>query len=477
MNNLDRRGFIRNAAASAATAVLPNLAGAARPLPSRSAARRPNFVFLYSDDQRFDTIHALGNDEVITPTMDWLVHNGVAFTHAFIMGATQGAVCVPSRGTLMTGRTMFRWEPVTDYPLLPEVLGKAGYKTFGIGKWHSGPPAFAKAFTDGANIFFGGMSDHLKAPVQDYDPTGKYLKKNVRIGEKFSSELFSDSAIRFLREYKSEDPFFLYVAFTAPHDPRMAPKRWQDKYPPDKIALPKNFMPEHPFDNGELKCRDELLAPWPRTPEVVRQHIADYYAMISHLDEQMGRVLDALREGGHSENTFVVFTGDNGLAVGQHGLFGKQSVYEHSARVPLVVVGPGIAKDKRCDAFCYQFDLNPTICELAGVPIPETVEGKSIVPLITGQKQRIRQSVFGVYRDFQRMARDERFKLIEYYVGADGHGTRTTQLFDITSDPWELNNLASDGKYAGQLERLRAELAKWQREVGDPLLKKAADKP
>jgi arylsulfatase A-like enzyme len=475
MPEINRRDFLRQMAAGAAVAALPTLGRAASSSRLRSG-KRPNIVFLYSDDQRFNTIHALGNDEIVTPTMDSLARDGVAFTHTFIMGGTHGAICVASRAMLMTGETLYRAMAVND-TMFPEALQKAGYTTYGIGKWHNGPPAYARAFSGGANIFFGGMGNHLKVPVYDFDPTGKYPKANVRIGEKFSSELFSDSAIQFLREYKEDRPFFLYVAYTAPHDPRMAPPKYKDIYPPDKIPLPKNFMPEHPFDNGDLKVRDEQLAPWPRTPEVVRRNIADYYAMITHLDEQMGRVLAALKETGHENDTIVIFTGDNGLALGQHGLFGKQNLYEHSARVPMIIAGPGIPKGQQCDALVYQFDLCPTICDLTGTPIPPTVESQSLVPLIRGEKKQTWTTIFGSYRDYQRMVRDREFKLIEYYVGADGKGTRKTQLFDIVKDPWELNDLSADPKYAGELDRLRGELKAWMEKTDDPLLKPAAASP
>jgi len=475
MPTFTRRDLLRRLAAGAAAAALPAVAAAASSSVPRSG-KRPNVLFLYSDDQRFNTIHALGNDEIVTPTMDSLARNGVAFTHSFIMGGTQGAICVASRAMLMTGESLYRAMSVKD-TLFPEALREAGYATYGIGKWHNGPPAYARAFSGGADIFFGGMSDHLKMPVYDFNPAGKYPKANVRTGERFSSELFSDAAVQFLREFQEDKPFFLYVAYTAPHDPRMAPQKDKDMYPPDKISLPPNFMAEHPFDNGDLKVRDEQLAPWPRTPEVVRRNIAAYYAMITHLDEQMGRVLAALRETGHANDTLVIFAGDNGLALGQHGLFGKQNLYEHSARVPMIIAGPNIPKGQRCDALVYQFDLCPTICELTGTPIPATVESRSLLPLIRGEQKQTWATIFGSYRDYQRMVRDSRFKLIEYYVGADGKGTRKTQLFDIAKDPWELNDLAGDPNYAKELDRLRTELRAWMEKTDDPLLKPATPLP
>ena len=225
-------------------------------------------------------------------------------------------------------------------------------------------------------------------------------------------------------------------------------------------------MPEHPFDNGELVIRDEKLAPWPRTPEIVRQHIAAYYAMITHLDVYIGKLLETLKETGHADNTIIIFAGDNGLAVGQHGLLGKQNLYEHSIRVPLVITGPNIPKGKKSDALCYLLDIFPTLCELTGLPIPKTVEGKSLVPAITGEKQHLRDTLFFAYKNVQRAVCDERYKLIEYFV----EGTRRTQLFDLANDRWEVNNLSEAPEHAEQLARLREEMTRWQKEVADRLV-------
>ncbi|MFQ6130624.1 MAG: sulfatase-like hydrolase/transferase [Armatimonadota bacterium] len=468
MHSLDRRRFLKRTGALATAAALAPLATQERETMAQRSTeaprKRPNVLILFSDDQRFDTIHALGNEHIITPNLDALVRGGVAFTHAHIMGSMQGAVCVPSRAMLLTGRTLFRCQPLEEGMTFPEVFRADGYTTFATGKWHNGAPAFARGFSAGADIFMGGMNDHWRTPVHDFDPTGKYPKESRRTGEAFSSELFSNAAIKFLREYDGDDPFLMYVSYTAPHDPRIAPQKYADMYDPDEIPLPPNFMPEHPFDNGEMKIRDEKLAPWPRTPEIVRQHLADYYAMITHMDEHIGHVLAALHQTGRADDTIVVFAGDNGLAVGQHGLLGKQNLYEHSVRVPLVVCGPGIPEGRRSRALVYLYDIFPTICELTGVAAPDTVEGESLVPLIKRRKRRLRDSVFAAYKDIQRMVRDERYKLIEYRV----NGTRTTQLFDVANDPWELSNLSADPKHGKRLAQLREEMTRWQRDVGDP---------
>ncbi len=461
-----RRNFLKAVGLSVTSLTMSACSGISQMMGSQ---RKPNILFFFTDDQRFDTIGALVNEHIITPNMDSLVRNGTTFTNAYIMGSMSGAVCVPSRAMLMTGRTLFSLEGVgkvipENHVTLPEVLRETGYTTFHTGKWHQDSKAYARCFSAGAKIFFGGMSDHYKVPVRDYDPTGKYSKGKIYHDEgKHSSELFSDAAIRFMRNYKGDSPFFVYIAYTAPHDPRHMPKEYLDMYNPEDIVLPESFLPEHPFDNGDMRTRDEKLAAWPRTPEEIRKHIAAYYAMITHVDAQIGRVLAALKETGQAENTIIVFSCDNGLAVGRHGLLGKQNIYEHSVHVPLAICGPGIPKGQKRDAFCYLLDIFPTLCELIGISIPSSVEGRSLVPIIRSQQRKVRNTLFFAYKDVQRGVRDRCYKLIEYFV----NDKRTTQLFDLQSDPWEIYNLADNPNYVQHLQRLRKELLRWKGQLGD----------
>src|SRR5262245_53990441 len=199
---------------------------------------RPNILFLLADDQRFDTIRALGNKEIVTPHLDKLVSRGTTFTRAYIMGGDNAAVCVPSRAMLLTGRTLFHAQPFVKGTTLPEIMRQSGYATFGTGKWHNPPEVYSWGFTAGSNIFFGGMSDHLKVPVSDFDPLGKYPKEKQHYAANFSSELFSDAAIQFLRRHKGPEPFFIYLPYTAPHDPRMAPSQFRDLYRDEEMVLP-----------------------------------------------------------------------------------------------------------------------------------------------------------------------------------------------------------------------------------------------
>ncbi len=462
--------------------------GAAPAAFAQRRSARPNILFLFADDLRHSTISALGAPQVKTPNLDKLAGRGVAFTRAHIMGGTSGAVCMPSRAMLHTGRTLFGIEREgqtihRDHTMLGEAFQQAGYHCFGTGKWHNGPTAFSRGFNDGDNIFFGGMDDHWNVPVSHYHKDGEYPKPKPhpwdpgtsagkQINQKVfdevksgvhSSELFASTIVDYLKKRDRSKPFLAYSAFMAPHDPRTMPKEYLDMYPASSIRLPDNFMPRHPFDNGELNVRDELLAALPRDPEETKRHIGAYYAMITHLDAQIGRIFQALHDSGAERDTIVVFAADNGLAVGQHGLFGKQNLYDHSVRVPLMMAGPGLPVKQKRSAFCYVLDIFPTLCDLTGVAKPASVQGQSFKPVIDKPSVKVREHVHTAYRHLQRGVSDDRYKLIEYNV----EGKRRTQLFDLWQDPWEKSDLSAQPGHAGRVTSMRDLLGKWRTELGD----------
>lgn len=444
---------------------------------------RPNVLFMIADDHRFSGMGHVGREAVRTPTLDALGARGATFRKTYIMGGLSGAVCVPSRATVHTGASVFRGSGDVEEVASPSNYGRlnegydtlagtfrdAGYHTFATGKWHNDKKSFADGFCSGGSIFFGGMSDHLAVPIHDFDPTGEYPGSAQYTGDGFSTDLFTDAAIDFLDGYDADDPFFLYLAFTSPHDPRMAPEEYAAEYDPDDIELPPNFTPEHPFDNGEMRIRDEDLAAYPRTEEETRRHIADYYAMITHQDAHIARVLDALDRNGHGEDTIVVYTADHGLGVGQHGLLGKQNLYDHSVRVPMIVAGPGVRVGAEVDEMVCLYDVFPTVCDLTGTPVPDSVESRSFAGLATGASATGRESAFSVYRDIQRMVTDGEWKLIRYYR-AEGRdkGVDRVQLFHVAEDPWELRDLSQDAAHAGRLRALAETMTGWMRDAGDP---------
>jgi len=440
-----------------------------RVLRAAAPKKPPNVLFLFADDQRSDTIAAYRNPHIKTPNLDALIARGFSFRRNYCFGANSGAVCVPSRAMVNSGRTWFHVDnQLRGVKILPELLGENGYTTFATGKWHNREASFLRGFQRGKAIFFGGMSDHTKVPVVDLSPDGRLV--NRRAGAKFSSELFADAAVEFLRSYKEDKPFYAYVAFTAPHDPRQPPRKFRRMYYDARPPLPENFLPQHPFNNGHMTGRDESLAPWPRPKDMIRDQLAEYYGMVTHLDGQIGRVLAALAASGRADNTIVIYAADHGLAVGSHGLLGKQNVYEHSMRCPLVFAGPGIPEGKSSEAFTYLLDIFPTVCDLTGAPLPAGVEGKDLRSIWMGKTAKVRESVFLPFRNLMRSVRDERWKLICYPP------INHVQLFDLKSDPHERQNLAGDPRHARRVEELTALMLSWQKRVGDTCPLKS-DKP
>lgn len=431
---------------------------------SQEPESKPNILFIFTDDQCYSTVGALGNEKILTPTVDKLVESGTSFTNAYIMGGSSPAVCSPSRAMLFSGITLWNlenqgiygFEISGKYKTFPQVFRENGYITFATGKNEPGREGhFARSFSHGDKILFRGMTgSQYRMPLSPFSPEGDYsAQKEVIHRGKHSAEVYADAAIRFIESQSdSQQPFFTYVAFQTPHDPRQAPDIFHAMYPEEKIDLPPSFLPEHPFDNGMLRIRDEDLAGFPRDPDEVRNHIADYYAMVSHDDYQIGRILNALKESGRYDNTIIIFAADNGLAVGKHGLMGKQNIYEHSIHVPLIISGPGIPQGELRDQLCYIYDLYPTLCERAGIPVPETVQFKSLNKVIDDEVTKHREHLYFAFMSWQRSVRDDRYKLIEYCVDDN----RYTQLFDLKTDRDEMNNLAGNPDYDGQLKKLRA---------------------
>ena len=402
-----RREFLKSAAAG----------GVAAERLQSASAERPNFLFLIADDLTFRAIHTLNNPEVRTPHLDSLANRGCAFTHCFHQGSWQPAVCVASRTMLNTGLTAFRAQrQVEKTPLWGETLGAAGYDTFLIGKWHISRSTQERSFKETGQLspgmFESGPAAYNRpSPGNTWTPWDTALKgqwlhtsewqKAKKDEVKHSAQIWAEGAAdRIARQAGRDAPFFIYVGFNSPHDPRQAPKEIVDLYPSGRIQVPPNYLPEHPFDQGDHRGRDEVLAPFPRTREAVQVHRSEYYAHVTFLDAQIGRILEALEKSGKAANTYVILTADHGLAVGQHGLMGKQNLYDHSTRMPLLVAGPGIPRGKRVDAMVYQHSMFATTCELAGVPVPKTVEFPSLVDLLKGKESEKHDAVFSFYRNF-----------------------------------------------------------------------------
>jgi arylsulfatase A-like enzyme len=443
----------------------------------------PNILFIFADDQCYNTIRELGNQEVITPTLDELARQGTVFTTCYNMGGWHGAVCVASRTMLNTGKFLWRAEAVDNRPdldalaasgqLWSKEMESLGYDTYMTGKWHVNihpPDIFTHAGTVRGGMP-GAVPEMYDRPLSEDD--WEWTPWDTAFGGFWEggthwSEVVANETIGFLDQASlSENPFFMYIAFNAPHDPRQSPKEYVGMYPLDQAAVPDNFLPEYPFKDSigcSAKLRDEMLAPFPRTEYAVKVHRQEYYAIISHMDAQIGRILAHLEETGQAHNTYIFFTADHGLSVGQHGLIGKQSMYDHSMRPPLLVAGPGIPKGRREKLEVYLQDLMPTAIDYAGGTVPEWVEFNSLRPII--EEEQMSSSypeIYGAYMDLQRMIRVDDYKLIVYPRAG------VIKLFDLINDPTERHNLAGARSQKERVLEMFDELQALQTAMGDTL--------
>ena len=443
-------------------------------LVSMQAAEKPNILFIFADDLAYDCVGAYGNKEVKTPHLDKLSTSGTQFTYAYNSGAWHGAVCVASRTMLMTGKQIWNAKAtkLTDYAgagkFWSQRMQKAGYTTYFAGKWHVGSTSLpGKVFNHAKNVR-PGMPNQTKerynrnfTPGQDdWSPFDK-SKQGFWKGGKHWSEVLADDATSFFKQAKGDDkPFFMVLCFNAPHDPRQAPESYQKMYPYKNIEVPGSYMNLYPHEIGSNRIRDEKLGPFPRTKYSVQVNRSEYYALISHMDTQIGRILDELKKTGKADNTIIIFSADHGLACGHHGLLGKQNMYDHSVRVPWIISGPGIPVGKSVDAPIYLQDAMATSLALAGAN-NEGVEFKSVLPMIKGKESR--EQIYSCYTNHQRMIRVGDYKLISY------PRIKVEKLFNIKVDPFEEKDLAKDPAQAQRIKELRAQLVAEMKKMNDPV--------
>lgn len=439
------------------------------------AAEKPNVLFILSDDQSYETIRALGHTDIDTPNLDRLVARGATFTHAYNMGSYSPAVCVASRAMLVSGRTVWRASATDEERqagrLWPQRMAAEGYETYFTGKWHIQADA-AKAFHHSTHIRDGmpsaapeGYNRPITGRPDPWCPSdpkfGGYWK-----GGKHWSEVVGDDGVGFIEQAaKSDKPFFMYLAFNAPHDPRQSPKEYVDRYPLDRIKMPENFLPEYPQKEkiGAGKgLRDEKLAPFPRDEHAVKVHRQEYYAIITHMDAQVGRILDALEKSGKADNTYIIFTSDHGLACGHHGLMGKQNMYDHSLRVPFIIHGPGVKAGLKIDTPIHLQDAMATALDLAGAGLGD-VEFRSVLPLLAGKNNGGPDAIYGAYMDSQRAVIHNGWKLILYPKA------KVAKLYHLAEDPQETKDLAADPAMSARKKSLFAKFQELQKQYSDTL--------
>lgn len=474
---MKRRDFIKAAAFSAAS-LGRSATSAAGPgnLPADRRGNEPaNVVLIVSDDQAHADLGVAGHPLLKTPNLDRLAREDVHFTHAF----SPNPICTPSRAAILTGQDCWTngcyffgmpiKESSTQFAML---FSQAGYETFYTGKWHNDGWPWLRGFTSGEYICSGGpgKGGQVKPTVMDF---GGGNKRQI---ERFSTTLFTDAAVGFLNRRKPGDkPFLIYVSYTTPHDPWTPPGEYARMYEPAKIALPPNFMPrpmdgDRPFkwftDWHGTNLRDEALMPFPRTPEGVRDVRSRYYGTVTHMDREIGRILDALDEKPLTKNTLVMFVADQGISLGAHGFSGKQTMYEEGIRLPMIIRYPRLRRgNARISNLVSLTDIFPTICDATGIKVPEAIEGKSLLSLYQGKADWNRDRIFTAFhsptqhRLIVRSIRTTRYKLIHHLT------TNEVELYDLQKDPYELENLAGKEGHADLQKQLAAELLGWRTRV------------
>ena len=442
---------------------------------------KPNIVFIFADDQCFETIAALGHPQISTPNLDRLVRRGLTFTRTYNMGSWSGAVCVASRTMLNTGRYLWHAHRVSSDLAAERQAGRfwsdqmqaAGYRTYMTGKWHvktSPKDAFDVSGTIRAGMpkdYPEGYNRPLIGTPDVWSPSDPKWGGFWEGGTHWS-EVVANEATGFLKEAaQRSEPFFMYLAFNAPHDPRQSPQSFVDRYPAESVFIPTNYLSEYPFKDA-IGCgvglRDERLGPFPRTEYAVQVNRREYYALITHMDEQIGRILDSIQATGKQDSTYIFFSADHGLAVGHHGLFGKQNMYDHSVRVPLMIVGPEIPANQQVRDPVYLQDIMATTLELAGVPEADHIQFQSLMPYVRGEGDSVkRDAIYGAYLELQRMIAMDGYKLILYPK------IKRARLYQTAVDPDEMIDLAGDERYRDVISHLLRRLFELQIETGDTL--------
>ena len=452
--------------------------------------KRPNFLFVLVDDQSALDLQVYDSNSILeTPNISKLASEGMVFETARHMGSWSGAVCTPSRHMIMTGRTLWNlpsYRKQFSNPEAPDslelqtigaVFNRAGYQTMRTCKKGNSYPE--------ANAQFTVVHDATK-------------RKGTEDG---GSAWHSKQVLEYLNGRESNqvtDPFFIYFGFSHPHDTRDGTDELLLKYgatnhrdtsslPPINARQPplqENYLPAHPFFHGHPNLRDEerVSGVWKRRDEQsIRNELGREYACSENIDIQLGKVLEKLELMGELDNTYIIYTSDHGMSIGRHGLMGKQNLYEHTWKVPLIVKGPGIRSGTRVEGNVYLLDLLPTFCDLAGIAAPNTVNGESFKSILKGSETKIRDVMYGVYsggsKPGMRSVAQGDWKLIKYDM-MEG-AVRETQLFNIKENPFEYlpehgkegemhTNLATNPKYADKLAEMEALLLAQMKTNNDP---------
>lgn len=458
MSQISRRNFLISAGAAAASLPLAGLASGAR------KSRRPNFLFILTDDQRYDSLSAFGHPFARTPNLDRLVREGARFANAFVTTS----LCSPSRASFLTGRYASSHGVVDNHtkfnpsvPTFGTMLQKAGYDTAFIGKWHMATEGDPQP----------GWNKWISFKDQ-----GMYWNPRLNIdGKKVESkgyvtDLLTDYAVEWLKQ-KRKSPFCLCLWHKAVHAEFAPAPRHLNLYS-DVVPEPPKSMYES--DEGKPEWVKRLRGTWdnPETRERDIEKIRNYYRTLAAVDDSVGRILKTLEDAGALDDTLVVFAGDNGFFLGEHGLGDKRAMYEESIRIPLVMRYPRmLVPGSVIEPMVLNIDICPTFLELAGVTVPTDVQGQSLAPLFRDHRHKIREDWLYEYnweaeakrRPGIRGVRTERWKYITYLDEEN-----IPELYDLANDPLEMKNIINDPANAEVLSDMKRRLEKLLDRCGRP---------
>jgi len=445
---------------------------------------RPNILFIYSDQHRYDCVGANGHPLIKTPNMDRLAAEGANFSHAF----TPIPICVPARCSLLTGQWATQHGVIWNYdgenfkrldpqvPTCTRAVQATGYHNIHIGRWHVDPERTPIEYGSHEYIPSWRYGKWRKAQGIPNRPRGGGWRGGTDPHARPEQTFLGWSAghvIRWIEQCQEEsDPFFIRWQMAEPHLPCCPCEPFASMYPPGDIEPWPGFA--EGFE-GKPYIQRQMLATWgleDLTWEDWAPVVARYLGVISQLDSQIGRVLDTLERLGLGENTLVIYSADHGDMCGSHRMIDKHYImYDDVVRIPLMMRWPGtIPPGRTVDAFVANaIDFASTFCDVAGADVPETFSGRSLMPLACGTSKGERQDIFSTYHGnqfgafSQRMVRDRRWKYV-------WNATAPDELYDLDTDPGELTNRAADPACAAELKRLRLRLVAWMEEADDVLL-------
>lgn len=505
---MNRRKFLQAGSAM----VAPRLAPSASPVNPRGVAERPNILIIFTDQLRFDCLGANGNRMIKTPHLDRLASGAANFSRAYV----QAAVCVPSRISYLTGRYPHSHKNRVNYTacdprevMMQRILCTNGYQTGSVGKLHFYPPTAEHARSTGF--------DHvlLDDGVVNTDPYSDYIRwrkahdalphvsrdaaaQEIASGKNpFRAALPYDftptcwtglQTVQMLRRFAaSPQPFFIYSSFFKPHSPYVVPAPFDAMYDGVEILLPKSVTPAD-IQKLPLPVQKQLR----RSPSFdldrtrLEWMLRSYYGAVSMVDQQVGLILNELERAGKAGSTIIIFATDHGDQLGEHGMVGKNVLFEGSVHVPLLVWFPEKVTAGNYDQLVGAVDVLPTLLELVGLPIADNIQGQSFAPLIAGQPNRYkaREAVFceniipevfappdhmgrpsyhpflpgvgedGIRHPDAKMIRTSRWKL-NYYPTCEG------ELYDLENDPNETRNLWADPQYSNVVRSLKDAILEW----------------